>query len=149
MRMTDDEVKSFLAEPRIARLATNGADGFPHLIATWYIYEDGWLYFFSGRSAPRVGEIRRDSKVAFLIDDDHFPYKQVTLYGTAKVDESITDRYLRRICAQYLGPEWGGKYEASLNGLIDPVMIKVKISTIISWDYYTGGYRTGAPRSKG
>ena len=149
MRMTDDELKSFLAEPRIARLATNGADGFPHLIATWYVFEDGWLYLFSGRAAPRVGEIKRDSKVALLIDDDHFPYKQVTLYGTAEVDESITDSYLGKICAKYLGPDGGGKYEADLKGIIDPVMIKVQISKTISWNYYTGGYRTSVPRKEG
>ena len=149
MRMTDDELKSFLAEPRIARLATNGADGFPHLIATWYVLEGGWLYLFSGRAAPRVGEIRRDSKVALLVDDDHFPYKQVTLYGTAEVDESIPDSYLGKICAKYLGPDGSGKYEADLKGLIDPVMIKVKISKTISWNYSTRVDFTSVPKSEG
>ena len=146
MQMSEEELNRFLDEPRIARFATNGSDGYPHVIATWYTYEDGWLYLFCGRSTPRAAEVQRDGRVCILVDDDHYPYKHVTLQGTAQVDESLTDEYLDKLCVKYLGPHWGAKYDSFMRNMIDPVIIKVKISKIRSWDYLKGGYITKAPK---
>ena len=147
MRMSDEEIRNFLREPRIARFASNGADGYPHIIATWFIYDDGWIYFFCGRSAPRANEIQTDERVALLIDDDHYPYKHVTIYGSAYVDESITDEYLTKLCVKYLGSDWGVKYTQYMKDAIDPIIVKVKVSKMLSWDYHTGGYKTKAQRA--
>ena len=50
MKMSKEEVRRFLDEPRIARAASNSPDGFPYLVATWYLYEDDKLFFFCGRA---------------------------------------------------------------------------------------------------
>ena len=146
MQMTEEEVRQYLDEPRIARAASNSSNGYPYLIATWYAYEDGDLYFFCGRRAPRASALAKDPKMVFLIDDDHYPYKHVTIQGVGSVEESQAkaDEYVERISIKYLGPDMGLKYAASLKESIDPVLIRVEITKLISWDYHTGGYRTKA-----
>ncbi|MCW3006207.1 MAG: pyridoxamine 5-phosphate oxidase, partial [Solirubrobacterales bacterium] len=37
IQMTDDEVLSFLAQEKTVICATNGRDGFPHLMPLWYV----------------------------------------------------------------------------------------------------------------
>ena len=144
MKMSKEEVRRFLDEPRIARAASNSPDGFSYLVATWYLYEDDKLFFFCGRRAPRAAAIRTDPKIVFLIDDDHYPYRQVTIQGSGQVEESgpKSEEYIERICIRYLGPDGGLRYADSLKKSIDPVLVRVEVSKLISWDYYTGGYRT-------
>ncbi len=146
MKMTEEQVRRFLDEPRIARVASNSPDGFPFLIATWYLYEDDKLLFFCGRAAPRAKALQNDARMAFLIDDDHYPYRQVTLQGSGHVEksESKAGVYIERICIRYLGPDAGLRYSESLKQSINPVLVGVEVSKLISWDYYTGGYRTKA-----
>jgi nitroimidazol reductase NimA-like FMN-containing flavoprotein (pyridoxamine 5'-phosphate oxidase superfamily) len=45
IRMTDDEVTSFLEQSRVVTMATIGPSGFPHLVAMWYGLLDGKVYF--------------------------------------------------------------------------------------------------------
>ena len=146
MQMTYEEVKQYLNEPRIARAASNSPSGYPYVVATWYAYEDGELYFFCGRRAPRASALKKDPKMVFLIDDDHYPYKHVTIQGRAYIEDSPakTDEYVESISKKYLGPDMGLKYAESLKQSIDPVLIRVEITKLISWDYFTGGYRTKA-----
>ena len=146
MKMTDEQVRRFLDEPRIARASSNSPDGFPFLIATWYLYENDTLFFFCGRSAPRAKALQNDVRMSFLIDDDHYPYRQVTIYGSGEVEESESKaaEYIERICVRYLGPDGGLRYSESLKQSIDPVLVRVEVSKLFSWNYYTGGYRTKA-----
>ena len=146
MKMSNEEVRQFLDEPRIARAASNSPDGFPYLVATWYLYEDDKLFFFCGKRAPRAKTLQNDARMSFLIDDDHYPYRQVTIYGSGEVEESESKagEYIERICVRYLGPDAGLGYSESLKQSINPVLVKVEVSKLFSWNYYTGGYRTKA-----
>ena len=109
MKMSKEEVRRFLEEPRIARTASNSPDGFPYLVATWYLYEDDKLFFFCGRAAPRGKALQNDARMSFLIDDDHYPYRQVTIQGSGEVEESESKagEDIERICVRYLGPDAG------------------------------------------
>ena len=44
IRMTDEEVAAFLDEQRTVICATNGHDGWPHLMPLWYVVRDGELW---------------------------------------------------------------------------------------------------------
>ena len=52
IQMTDDEAAAFLEENRIVVVATNGRDGWPHLVPLWYVVREGelwgWTYAKSG-----------------------------------------------------------------------------------------------------
>ena len=48
IRMSDEEVRSFIAEQMVMQCATVGAGGFPHLVPLWYVPDGlelvGWTY---------------------------------------------------------------------------------------------------------
>ena len=44
IRMTDAEIRAFLAEQRTLQVATIDHDGYPHLVAMWYADSDSrWI----------------------------------------------------------------------------------------------------------
>lgn len=76
-RATDvDEARTFLARARIARLATAGADGRPHLVPIVFAYQPPFLYTGLDEKPKRVGHraLRRvrnlveNPRVAVLVD---------------------------------------------------------------------------------
>src|ERR1700722_16165867 len=61
IRMSDDEVASFLRQSRTATVATIGPGGFPHLVAMWYgLSPDGQLVFETKAKSQKVVHLRRD-----------------------------------------------------------------------------------------
>jgi len=54
IRMSDDEVTSFLERGRTATIATIGPSGFPHLVAMWYGLLDGRVYFETKAKSQKV-----------------------------------------------------------------------------------------------
>ena len=57
-----------LAQRRIAAVATVGADGAPHLTATWFLYEDGALYLAIPSGSAKGRNLARNGRVAVMID---------------------------------------------------------------------------------
>ena len=75
------ELERFLAEPRIAVLATVRGDGAPATTACWYDLEQGRLLITMYASARRLPNIRRNPRVAMTILGED-PYQHVSLSGS-------------------------------------------------------------------
>ena len=45
IRMSDEEIKTFVEECRSLIVATNGKNGFPHLTTLWFAQVDGAYVF--------------------------------------------------------------------------------------------------------
>jgi len=70
IRMTAAELRSFLHEQRIVRVATTGPHGRPHLIPLWYVVGDsgelrGWTY----AASQKARNLERDARATLSIDD--------------------------------------------------------------------------------
>src|SRR5258707_14419616 len=68
IRMPDEEVRAFLEEGRTLQVATIGRDGFPHLVAMWYVLIDGEVAFWTYARSQKVVNLRRDSRLACLVE---------------------------------------------------------------------------------
>ena len=66
--MTASERAAYLNETRSMALSTIGKDGYPHIVAMSYMVEDGLIYMTSFRKAQKVVNIRRNPKVAVLVE---------------------------------------------------------------------------------
>ena len=66
--MGEDEVLAFLAEERVVVCATNGRDGFPHLMPLWYVVRDGELWAWTFAKSQKVRNLERDARATLQIE---------------------------------------------------------------------------------
>ena len=83
------DLAQFLAQPRIAVLATVRRDGAPATTACWYDLQDGKILITMYADARRLPNIKQDPRVAMTIVGDD-PYQHVSLAG--QVVHLVVDR---------------------------------------------------------
>jgi PPOX class probable F420-dependent enzyme len=69
IQMTDEEVADFLDEQRIVVVATNGRDGFPHLMPLWYVVRDRRLWGWTYAKSQKARNMERDPRVTLQVED--------------------------------------------------------------------------------
>ncbi len=69
IRMTTEEREAFLDQSRTLYLASHGADGFPHLVAMWFVREGVRILMTTYRKSPKVANLRADARSAILFED--------------------------------------------------------------------------------
>ena len=66
--MSDAEVGAFLDEERTVVCATNGRDGFPHLMPLWYAVRGGELWSWTFAKSQKVRNLERDSRATLQVE---------------------------------------------------------------------------------
>jgi PPOX class probable F420-dependent enzyme len=69
IKMTPEEVSAFLDEQRVVVCATNGRDGFPHLMPLWYVVRDGELWAWTFAKSQKVRNLERDARATLQVED--------------------------------------------------------------------------------
>src|SRR5215831_10214981 len=107
-------IQRFILAHAVARLATSGRDGQPHVIPFCYAFDGGRFYFVvdekpkrhTGKPLKRVRNILENPQVALVVDDyvdDWTQLAYVLVNGTAAVveDESEYSRALALLRERY------------------------------------------------
>ena len=120
--MTDEEITDFVARGRTGTMATIGASGQPHLVAMWYAVLDGEIWIETKVKSQKVVNLRRNSRVSFLIED------------------GMTYDSLRGVSFEGVAEIYNGPYTDDLKPAVDMMMNKrvaVRIVTdrVRSWDH--------------
>ena len=68
IRFTPEEQAAFLRAHRKAALTTMDKDGFPHIVAMNFFVKDGAFYMTSYGKAQKLLKIRRNPKVALMVE---------------------------------------------------------------------------------
>jgi PPOX class probable F420-dependent enzyme len=68
IKMSRDEVLAFLDEERTVVCATNGQDGFPHLMPLWYVVRDGELWSWTFAKSQKVRNLERDARASLQVE---------------------------------------------------------------------------------
>ncbi len=129
LRMTDDELESFLQRERTVRLGTVSPDGDPHVAPLWFVWDDGTMFFNSLKRSRRARDLQRGSRVAACLDGghDYVELHGAVLYGTLEpVPDTTRVREL-----------FGEKY---WNGMEIPEVkshtwFALRPDRIVSWDF--------------
>ncbi|MFF7755979.1 pyridoxamine 5'-phosphate oxidase family protein [Streptomyces sp. NPDC007971] len=66
--MTPGELDAFLTSQRTCRVATVSADGTPHVSALWFAWDGTSLWLYSVVRSRRWTQLRRDPRVAVVVD---------------------------------------------------------------------------------
>jgi len=70
IRMTDDELSSFLDEQRVVQVCTVGPSGRPHLMPLWYVVDDGpVLHGWTFAKSQKAKNLERDAHATVGVDD--------------------------------------------------------------------------------
>jgi PPOX class probable F420-dependent enzyme len=68
IRLTDAELAAFLDEQRTVIVATNGRDGWPHLMPLWYTVRAGELWAWTYARSQKVRNLERDPRVTWQVE---------------------------------------------------------------------------------
>lgn len=109
-RMHRADCERFLSQRHVAVLATLGPDGEPVLTPIWYLYRDGLLYMGTGRESVKARNVGRDSRVTVCVQDERPPYRSLTVYGRASIEEA-DEGLSAEISRRYLGAVAGAAYQ--------------------------------------
>ena len=84
--MTEAEIGEMLASHNKVQLATNGPDGFPHLVTMYYVMIDGLITFWTYQRSQKALNLGRDPRISCLVEvgDQYFDLKGVLVQGTTR-----------------------------------------------------------------
>jgi hypothetical protein len=68
IQMTDEEALAFLDEEKVVVVATNGKDGFPHLMPLWYVVRDGTIWGWTFAKSQKVKNLERDTRATVQVE---------------------------------------------------------------------------------
>jgi PPOX class probable F420-dependent enzyme len=91
IKLTPDEIAEFLATERVVNVASQGADGWPHLTALWFVMRDGepWIYTYA--KSQKVRNLERNPKATLLVEagNEYQELRGVMLKTTAEISSDI------------------------------------------------------------
>jgi PPOX class probable F420-dependent enzyme len=142
IRLTDDELRDYLARSRTMILTSTGRDGVPHPMPMFFgIEDDGAIVMSTYTKSQKIQNLKRDPRVALLIEDGeaYSELRGAVFYGTAELIDD-TDEVMRMIAtvARTRG-EPVDESEAAMGGrrymASKRTGIRVRPEKIVSWDH--------------
>ena len=67
--MSAAEVAAFLEEQMVMQCATNGPRGLPHMVALWFVADDGELRSWTYAKSQKARNLERDPRATLGIED--------------------------------------------------------------------------------
>ncbi len=145
IRMTDDELKTFLAKSQTMTIVSINKDGTPHPMPMWFgVESDGSVVMSTFTKSQKILNIARDPRVSLLVEAGGGVYeklKGVVIYGRAELIrdvEQVVD-ILTRVSTKTLdNPD-----DKTRDGIRNAVRgtapkrtgIRIRREKIVSWDH--------------
>ena len=137
--MDDDEIAAFVARSRTATMATLGPTGTPHLVAMWYAWIDGAIWFETKSRSQKAVNLRRDNRISCLIEDGltYDTLRGVALEGTAEIVEDPDALWAVGVD---IWERYNGPYSEEVKPLVEfmlqkRVAVRVDVTRTRSWDH--------------
>ena len=141
--MTEDEVRDFLSNSKwFARLGTIDEKGDPNVHPVWYYFDNGRIYFETGKNSKKVRNIRNRNNIYFCIDEANLPYKGVRGKGTAIISEDISRNIsiAEKIMIKYTGSLDNNMAQFLMNFIKsgESIIIEIIPHFYATWDHSKG-----------
>jgi hypothetical protein len=141
IKMDPGEVQAFLEERKTVTCATNGHDGFPHLMPLWYVLRDGRLWGWTYAKSQKTKNLERDPRATLLVEAG-LAYEElrgvmlrcdVVIHRELEVIEGIAMELVDR----YSGP--GPEYDGVRDGFRRQAPKRVGLEFVergrVTWDH--------------
>jgi PPOX class probable F420-dependent enzyme len=139
IQMSDDEIRAFLEEERTLQVATIDHDGFPHLVAMWYVLMNNEITFWTYAKSQKAVNLRRDPRLTCMVETgEHYQELrgvQIKGYAALSDDRDFVQQVGEAIWERYTGPLNESTRPMVLAQAPKRVAISVKPVEIVSWDH--------------
>ena len=139
--MTDEEAAAFLDDQRTVICATNGRDGFPHLMPLWFVVRAGTVWAWTYAKSQKVRNLERDPRATLQVEagERYEELRGLMLRCEAVLhrDAETVGAYVTELVARYAPP--GADPEAMREGFAPQIPKRVAIEFAerdrVSWDH--------------
>ena len=140
IRMSDEEVLAFLDEERTVVCATNGREGWPHLMPLWYVVRDGRLWSWTYAKSQKVRNLERDPRATLQVEAgvEYDVLRGVMLETDATIHRETEDVAALgvEIFTRYTGGELGDDVRAMVLAQAPKrVAMEFVERTRVTWDH--------------
>jgi PPOX class probable F420-dependent enzyme len=138
--MTTDQVRHFLSYgTRTAKVATVMDDGGPHVMPVWFVLDREQLVFTTGADSVKGRNLRRDSRIALLVDDQTPHYAFVHVRGRVTLHEDLDEllRFATAIGARYMGEDRAEEF-GRRNAVAGELLVRLTPERVIAEDDVAG-----------
>jgi len=139
--MSPEEIARFIERSRTATLATIGADGLPHLVAMWYGWLGGVMYFETKSRSQKAVNLRRDRRAVVSLEagTSYGELRGVSIEGEVTLIEDATvEEYWT--AAQSVYERYVGVYTEDARPSLELMMhkriiVRLDPARVRSWDH--------------
>ena len=143
IKMSEEELSSFLQKQISLQIGTINKDGSPHLTTMWYFYDGENFIFHTYTKSQKIINLKRDSRITLLTEagNQYSDLQGIIVYGNVEIingKDSLEEviRYMEMVGEKYIKDEEGSQYIEGMK-LQAPKrsVVIVKPSKFISWDH--------------
>ena len=141
IKMTPEEAQAFLAEQQTVTCATNGRDGFPHLMPLWYVLREGRIWAWTYAKSQKVRNLERDPRATLQVETgvEYAELRGVMLRCEVEIHrdvDAVVD-FAMDLVARYsgTGPEHDGAREAFRRQAPKRVALEFAERDRVTWDH--------------
>jgi PPOX class probable F420-dependent enzyme len=132
--MTPAEVRAFmLHRTRTAKVATAMKDGRPHVMPVWFVLDCEEIVFTTGADSVKGRNLRRDPRIALVVDEQIPPFAFVHVRGTVTLGEDLDAlrRYATEIGGRYMGADRAEEF-GRRNAVPGELLVRVRPERVIA-----------------
>ena len=139
IRMSDNEIREFLAGRHTMNVATHNHDGTIHLVAMWYGFLGEAPAFWTYGKSQKILNLKRDARITCLVEagDKYEELRGVELVGTGVVleDQETVQAIGRDVYTRY----WGELNDDAAGGIAamgaKRFAVRIDVERVVSWDH--------------
>ena len=140
IRMNDEEIRAFLEEQRILQVATIDHDGWPHLVAMWYVLLNDQIVFWTYAKSQKALNLQRDARLTCLVEagERYEELRGVQIKGRAVINDDLET--VQRIGEDIYKRYTGGPLNDNIRQMVAAqapkrVLVFVEPVEVVSWDH--------------
>lgn len=140
IKLTPEEIAEFVRNGQTISLASNGHDGYPHLVSMWYGVDDkGDIWMTTYGKSQKSLNLLRDPRATMLLESnesDYMKLKGVMMRGRCELMETDEARaQAAKVLAEHRGRATGAPVQIRPEQYAKRVIIRFHPEKYASWDH--------------
>jgi PPOX class probable F420-dependent enzyme len=140
IKLTAAERADFVERQRVVICATNGVDGWPHLMPLWYVVREDQIWAWTYSKSQKVRNLERDPRATLQIEDgdtyDQLRGVMIEAQTALHREYEVVAALGAQLLARYAGGEVTAEIEAAVaTQAAKRVALQFVTRRTTSWDH--------------